>query len=477
MALTFVDAAPHRAGSVAATRPGGGGGRGEVEGPHAVLQRTLWLARIDSPAIAAVFDVVLQGSGGIVVAQWITGRSLTEVARTGPSPGAAVHAVRALVAGAETAHRADAALGLDYPDRIRISTSGTAVLAFPGVPAGASHQFDVQGLGAILYALISGHWPLPAPTHTPAATDDHIGGLPLAVRGPSGAVIAAHLLRPEVPFEIAEAIDRALQPDGGIRTAADVQSVLTRADLQNPDITLPAGTGGRPAAAAPSLEQHRTGTRSPHGAPRRRTRTLVLTLLAFTVVGILLLGYALTQLVSLFGGGASARLPSLSQPSTTAQAGTAPAPGPTLRARPVTVSGVTVFSPQGYPDNSATATRVIDGDPATTWSTDRYRNQFPAFKQGVGLLLTVGNSAPLASVGIDSPSAGTVVEIRSAPTPAPTLSETTVLSTATLNAGHTMITLPANPPVQYLMVWITRLATSPGTYTSAISEITLQQAG
>jgi len=73
--------------------------------------------------------------------------------------------------------------------------------------------------------------------------------------------------------------------------------------------------------------------------------------------------------MSLLGGPGAARLPALSHPDTTP-----PNTGP------VTASQVAVSSPDGDPDDSPTAPNVIEGDPASSWSTDVYRNQFPTFK-------------------------------------------------------------------------------------------------
>ncbi|MEO9222373.1 MAG: lipid II flippase MurJ, partial [Mycobacteriaceae bacterium] len=203
----------------------------QLDGPQAVLGRTLQLGRIDSPGLARVLDVVRGSSGGIVVAEWTTGRSLKDVAETGPPAIGVARAVRSLAGAAEAAHRAGAALGLDHPDRIRISSAGNAVLAFPGVPPGVDRHADVQGLGAILYALITATWPLPPPPGTEPTGSGTVGGMPGAVRREDGSPAPAREVRPGVPYEMSAVIARALQPGGGIRTAATVQTVLEQASV------------------------------------------------------------------------------------------------------------------------------------------------------------------------------------------------------------------------------------------------------
>jgi len=106
-----------------------------------------------------------------------------------------------------------------------------------------------------------------------------------------------------------------------------------------------------------------------------------------------------------------------------------------------------------------------------------YRVQFPSFKQGVGLLLALPHSPTLSSVGVDSPSAGTIMEIRSATSATATLGGTTLLTTNTLSLGHTTIALPTNQTLPYVLVWITHLAGRPGAYSSTIGELTFQRAG
>jgi len=496
IALTFVDAAqsgaPHPRHS-ASQEP-------EAEGPQAVLTRTLRLGRIDSPGLARVLDVVRGSSGGIVVAEWTPGRSLKDVAATQPPAIGAARAVRALAGAAEAAHRSGAVLALDHPDRIRISTAGNAVLAFPGVPAEADRKSDVQGLGAILYALITNTWPLPA-----ADGADTIGDLPVARRREDGTLPAARAVRAGVPFEISAVAERALQPESGIRTAAAVQTVLDQAavldqqtellpavdeqteldhtDATGDELPIPLDTPAAGSRSGGARSARASGGPIPPGRTERSRKVLV-AMACLALAAVLVIAFIANQIVSSLGG-SDAPLPSLSRPGSSA----APAPaGPTGGPQPAPGAGpvvpgpvvpakVSVFSPEGTADNSPDAGRVIDGDPASSWTTDQYRQQLPKFKNGIGLLVSLPDATRLRSVGIDSPSEGTVVEIRTSPSATPALADTVVINTATLTFGHTDIPISSMPPSSYVLVWITRLGGSVGSYSSKINDLTFQRAG
>ncbi|EUA90100.1 virulence factor mvin family protein [Mycobacterium ulcerans str. Harvey] len=91
----------------------------------------------------------------------------------------------------------------------------------------------------------------------------------------------------------------------------------------------------------------------------------------------------------------------------------------------------TVFSPGGTPDHPGQAGLAIDGDPNSAWPTDTYvdATPFPAFKQGVGLILRLAKPTVLSEVTIDVPSTGTEVQIRAAGSATPaSLSDTTALT-------------------------------------------------
>lgn len=476
VALTFVDA-EQRAGTDTS----------DSAGPQAVLSRTLRLGRINSPGLARVLDVVRGSSGGIVVAEWTPGRSLREMADTAPSPIGAARAIRALAAAAEAAHRGGGALSIDHPDRVRISADGNAVLAFPATLSDADAPSDVRGLGAMLYALITARWPLgePAPAAeagAPAAPADTrpantVGGMRLADRGEGGTPVEPRAVRPEVPFEISAVAVRALETDGGIRTAATVQHVLDQASVvdQKTDM-MPALRLGQRAAGqvGHGLSEEETAE-----VTKARGNRMMIALSTLGVLTVIVLALAVWWLTNLLAGGNSDEplteqnigLTTGAEAPPTAEA-PAPAPVPATPV-PVVASGATVFSPQGSADNPTTAGLAIDGDPDTEWSTDAYFDQFPSFKNGVGLLVALDGSARLGEVTITSPSVGTQVEIRTAPSDRPTLDQTQVIGRATLGSGTTTIPVTMDGSTGRVLVWITKLGVDGGKNQTSIAEIGL----
>lgn len=368
VALTFVDA-----DQKAADNSG-------HDGPQAILSRTLRLGRINSPGLARVLDVVRGSSGGIVVAEWTPGRSLREMADTVPSPIGAARAIRALASAAEMAHRGGGSLSIDHPDRVRISASGDAVLAFPGTLADSDAQSDVRGLGAMLYALITARWPLRAGGVTGSAAT--VGGLRLADFGPDGTPVEPRQIRPEVPFEISAVAVRSLEPNKGVRTAATVQHVLEQASVvdQKTDFIPVLRLGQR--ATAPADES----LADPEllAAEREKSQRMMWIMVGLGILTALVVGIIIWWMVSIFAPGASDEplneqrniglTTANSAPAEPAATPGAPAPKAGV---PVPVTGVSVFSPEGTPTTSTASARCWTttpprcGAPTSTSSSSR----------------------------------------------------------------------------------------------------------
>jgi putative peptidoglycan lipid II flippase len=431
-----------------------------------ILARTLKLSRLDMPGVARVLDVANTGSGGLIVSEWIRGGSLAEVAATTPSPIGGARAMQSLAAAAEAAHRAGVALSIDHPSRVRVSIEGDVALAFPATMPDASPEDDIRGIGAALYALLVNRWPLPE-TGEPS-------GLAPADLDPAGNPVEPRAVDREIPFQISAAAARAVQPDGGIRSAPTLLNLLQQATAvaDRTDLISPVD---RPDTPAPS--RFRGGPDEDPEARARRKRGLMVGLTVggvIVVVALIVLATVLSRIFGDVGGGLDGDELGLNAPSTSAEAdGGSPGAGNVVR--PVRA---TVFSPDGGADSPDQAGNAIDGNSTTVWPTDTYSdpNPFPNFKNGVGLMLQLPQPTTLKSVDINVSSTGTSVQIRSSQSADPsTLDGTTAMTPSTpLKTGNNTIEISDASPTSYVLVWIDKLGTVGGESRTDVSEITLK---
>lgn len=431
-----------------------------------ILSRTLRLSRIDKPGIARVLDVMHTGAGGLVVAEWIRGGSLQEVADTSPSPVGAIRAMQSLAAAADAAHRAGVALSIDHPSRVRVSIDGDVVLAYPATMPDANPQDDIRGIGAALYALLVNRWPLPE--------SGTRSGLAPAERDSAGNPIEPTVVDRDIPFQISAVAVRSVQEDGGIRSASTLLNLLQQATAVA-DRTEIIGPIDEPPAPAVPREQ---SVRNPalFGSRRRNLIIGISAAAAVILVALLVLASVLNKMFDL-GNGLNKDQLGLTAPSSS----TSGSPGTSAPAgNIIKPTKATVFSPDGEADNPGDAGNAIDGNPGSVWQTDTYTDAvpFPSFKNGVGLMLQLPKPTVVGAVNIDISSTGTKVEIRSSASPNPSkLSDTTVLTPATaLKPGHNTIAVKTSSQTSNLLVWISTLGTTDGKSRADLSEITVQAA-
>jgi hypothetical protein len=413
------------------------------------LERAAHAARVSHPGMARVLDVLNPGNGigpgegllGMIVADWSQGTDLIDLITDRPLPGGtAARLLEPLAAAVETAHHAGLVAGVDHPQRIRVTPEGGLRLAFPGPLPEATQRDDIRGLGAILYLMLTGTWPLPGGPE----------GVPHAAIGPNGTVVPPGMLRLQVPEELSIAAMRSLDDTsaGGIRTSTTLIGVLDRiAELDEPTQLI------RPV----DDEETTVWTTRPPVRDRNRTRKLAIgvSLLGVATIGVLI--WIGTLLVGFFSDDtATAGGPTVvaNQPS---GPGAGPNAAPPQPAGPIQPATVNVYNVKDSPDNAKRANNAADGNQKTAWRTSQYKQQFPAYKPGIGLIASFAEPLKFAKIAIDSPSEGTKVEIRSAPSDKPQLSDTKLIGEAELGAGHTEITLAAAEPTQFVIVWITKL--------------------
>ncbi|MBV9160018.1 MAG: protein kinase family protein [Pseudonocardiales bacterium] len=428
---------------------------------RSAVARALRSARLETAGAVRVLDVLEaerrdnpDGSTvAIVVAEWTPGAALVDLLDSGPLPPAVAAGVLAPLAGAvDAAHSAGLVLGCDHPDRIRVTPERHARLAFPGPPPTTEARDDIRGLGAMLYLLLTGCWPLP----------DGPAGLPPAPIGQNGLPISPTTLRPDVPVELSTLALRSIAgpgTGGGVHTGAAVRQVLELNASTAVDDLFSAGTHGE-----------RVRPSDPLRAQRRRRIKFGVSMTVLGAATLLILGYVGMQVLSVFTDTGGAPL------VVAAAAPKAPAPSPVLSS-PVRAKSVTVYDPSGLgsPDHQKDLGKLLDGNPSTGWSTDSYVDQFPRYKKGLGVMLSFETPIAATSMTVISPSPGTVLEIRTATSPHPRLDDTTLVGTATISATSTQIPLRAGPPTRYLLVWITHLSGEENHYQSKINELGIQQ--
>ena len=137
--------------------------------------------------------------------------------------------------------------------------------------------------------------------------------------------------------------------------------------------------------------------------------------------------------------------------------------------------GADVYDDAGDRDNAGRVSRVIDGNPDTGWKTFNYKQQFPALKPGVGIMTSFASPVQLSSLVIESPSPGTEIEIRSAPSSDARLGDTVLLTRTTLDDGDTTVALTDSQPVQYVLLWITHLGGGGSDNSTEIREVSFRR--
>jgi hypothetical protein len=442
-----------------------------------ILARALRSGSFEHSGCARLLDVLAPGTGGmppdilgVAVTEWVPGRSLAEVVADGLiKPLAAARAVAPLAAAAEEAHRHGLVLGCDHPQRVRITPEGRAQLCFALPRRDVTPADDVRGLGAVLYTLLTSRWPL-------SSVDAARAGLGAAERTPAGSLIPPSEQRPGVPVELDALANGTLGPNGApgqVHTAAAVHRLLTEVVAEHERVALfPPADDGVPSDPG-DVWQDRGRAVTPPDPKRRRKLAIALTALAAAVLFVC--GYIAIQVGSVFSdgntppivvGGAPVAPPNV----TPGQA----APG---QGGIAAVAGVEVYDTVGDRDNSGRVSRVIDGNITSGWSTFSYKQQFPALKPGVGVMVSFATAVQLSELTIQSPSAGTVIQVRSAPTPDAPFNETVPITEVTLGDGSTPVSLAGSQPVTHVLLWITQLSGGGDNHVSEIDEVRFLRAG
>ncbi len=456
-------------------------------------------SRLTDPRLAQVFDVEDDWDHAYIVMEWAAGETLGDLLLQGPlEPFRAARIIAEAAGALSSAHAAGVAHMCLSPGSVRWSLTGEVKVvglgidaALSGISAEEPVLADTEGLGKLLYAALTAHWPgaeagslppAPASGGEPCSPRQVIAGIPLPL---SDLACRAMGLRPASsgeqltsPGELSGALRTLLPPapppaapaltawhdaasrdtgswprTGQTRTAGDWPGL---ADTEWPSdgdevsyatLARPEQREDYPAQVRPRRRAARTGP-----SPRPTKGIIVAAAAVLVLAGIA--AFSLWPSSSPGGGKPS---PSASTPLTSA----------TLL-RPAVATGFDALTPSDTGnEDTQTAKYAIDASPRTSWNSQWYATAtFGNLKAGSGLLVDMGRAVSFSSVSVTFNSQpGASVELlvgNSSARSKQNLDSMKVVASASSPTGTVNFKLKGTAVGRYLVVWFTKLPPAPG---------------
>ena len=219
-------------------------------GTSATVARTLRAGRLHHIGLPQTLDVGTENGQSYVVGQWVDGATLTDLLSGGPlDPDVATSITAKVSEAVAEAHRNGIALGAISPSVVRVNFDGQVRLSHVIAHASATPDQDIKAIGALLYLMLTGTWPLPQPVETRSARARRPQRDP-AARAPTrlGRELPAAEVRPAVPEALSALAERALHPEepDGIHAVGAIAALL-----RSPENTVGIGA----AASRPVIDR------------------------------------------------------------------------------------------------------------------------------------------------------------------------------------------------------------------------------
>lgn len=214
----------------------------------------------------------------------------------------------------------------------------------------------------------------------------------------------------------------------------------------------------------------------PVDPPRRRSRVRI-ALVVVLVLALVALAYVVKRDRDQ-DTGADPTASGRSTPTATAAPTTA---APAVTGTPLKIAAAGDFDPEGDTpeENPEQVPNAVDGDPATVWKTQTYKDAaLGGLKSGVGLVVDLGRDRKVGSVEVQLVGTPTDLEIFTTPegTEDPPAELADAVRQAGASANGTSVVLRVDPAVRtrYLIVWLTKLPKSARGFQGQVAEITVR---
>jgi serine/threonine-protein kinase len=386
-------------------------------------------ARLSHPNVVAVFDTGVDGGLVYIVMELVRGKTLREllVAQGALGPARAVQIAAQVADALDYAHGQGIVHRDVKPANVLIADDGRVKVADFGIAKAVSaalgssafgssadltqtgaivgtakylspeqvngqpqdRRADVYSLGVVLYEMLCGR--------PPFAGDSELA---IAMQHVRTAPVGPRQVRAGIPRPLEAVVLKALAkaPSDRFDTAGELRGALSTIDLADDDATaMVTRDPTPPEGIRPTFAQTERSWLIP-------VVVIVLIALALGTVGVL---FARNDNVRGFLN--PSKSPASSGTSTPAKL----------------VSAQAFDPPAGGGDGSEhndQARNVIDGDPATAWTTERYASRrFGNLKPGVGIAVQLDRVEKLSQVQVVSPTKGYAVTVYVADAPQSTL--------------------------------------------------------
>ncbi len=454
---------------------------------RSVLSAARSTALLGDLRFVQVLDAVEENGLVHVIHEWLPDAvPLSTVLHSGPLDAHEAYALATQVSQAlSAAHRKDlahlrltpATVLRTGPGQFRIR--GLAVdAALRGISSPDPQRADTEAIGALLYAALTQRWPYGEGAYG-------LNGVAGLSKGSRDSLATPEQVRAGIHRGLSELAMRALDNNGATAASQEppftTPQELSEALAALPRIPPPDPTPNGITGYQPTTFQRGTlaAGRKPAATPARAAPTPPAlpgrtgTALKWGVSALLIaaLGLGSWQLADalLKGDTPGEPAPPAAPP---AQAEDPPAPGP------VEIAGITEFDPEGTGSgqNPEDAPQAIDDDPATAWSTKNYYGpSFGNLKDGLGLILDLGEPQPVSGITVEA-LGSTTVEFRAAPADTTSVPSGLDAFTPIDEGTGESLTLQAEEPIetQFVLVWLTELPQgNDGNYRGRITDVTV----